>query len=69
MNPWDMTPKNGELVFYISNQKIAIGKVQRKMDDNKWLIKPLDRNKEKAKRKKEYIFPLRNYKKYLTFSK
>lgn len=69
MNPWEKTPKDGELVFYVSNGIIAVGKVMRKVDVNKWLIKPVQPNKELAKRTKEHIFPIRNYKKYLTFSK
>lgn len=69
MNPWEKVPKDGELVFYISNQKLAVGTILRKIDVDKWLIKPTEPNKELVKRKKEYIFPVRNYKKYLTFSK
>lgn len=69
MNPWEKVPKDGELVFYISNQKLAVGTILRKIDVDKWLIKPIEINKEFVKRKKEYIFPVRIYKKYLTFSK
>ena len=68
MKPWENTPKDGELVFYISNQKLAIGRIGRKIDIDKWLIKPIQADKELAKRKRDYIFPVRNYKKYLTFS-
>ena len=68
MNPWGSTPKEGELVFYISNGIISVGRVMRKVDVNKWLIKPVQPKKELAKRTKEHIFPIRNYKKYLTFS-
>ena len=69
MEPWEMTPREGEFVFYISNQRISVGKVLRKVDIDKWAIKPLQQGKELVKRKRDYIFPVRNYKKYLTFSK
>lgn len=57
----------GELVFYISNQRLAVGKVLRRIDKDKWLIKPEKKDKELSKRKRDYIFPIRDYKKYLTF--
>ena len=63
-----MIPKEGELVFYISNQKLAVGRVKRKVDVDKWVIQPLQPHKELARRKRDYIFPIRGYKKYLTFS-
>lgn len=57
----------GEIVFYISNQRLAVGKVLRRIDTDKWLIKPVKRDKELSKRKRDYIFPISDYKKYLTF--
>ena len=64
-----MAFKVDEIVFYISNGKLAVGKVARKVDVDKWTIMPLQKGKELAKRKADKIFPVKYYKKYLTFSK
>ena len=57
--------KIGETVFYVSNGKIAVGTIVRRYDKEKFVIVPLQRGKERALRKKDRIFPVKDYKKYL----